>query len=206
MARSGSSVRRCCPRSFGLEAGARECVAQQSAAAVSRRAPGSGPKLQAGPGTGRCPVGVATPVTKTGASLGGEVHRRWHGGVSGPKTSRTRWSWRNQASRPTAPIREVAMADAPLHVTAEAGVQTSESQDVPESCPAWVEAGTSGWGRLRPKPRTVPTLPLSRQARCDRYKAYELPCLTEPRGPCGVGVLLSVVSRLTAHLPGAGRV
>lgn len=89
------------------------CVTQQRAAAVSRRAPGSSPKLQAGLGTGRCPVGGRTPVYKTGASLGGEVHRRWHGGVNGPKTPHTRWSWRNQASRPTAPIREVAMADAP---------------------------------------------------------------------------------------------
>lgn len=103
-----------CPSSFGLEAGARECVAQQRAAAVSRRAPGSSPKLQAGLGTGHCPVGGRTPVHKTGASFGGEVHGRWHGGVSGPKTPHERWSWRNQASRPTAPIREVAMADAPL--------------------------------------------------------------------------------------------
>ena len=115
VARSRSSgPHGCCPRSLGFESGARECVAQQRAAAVSRRAPGSSPKLQAGLGTGHCPVGGRTPVHKTGASLGGEVHGRWHGGVSGPKTPRKRWSWRNQASRPTAPIREVAMADAPL--------------------------------------------------------------------------------------------
>ena len=48
-----------------------------------------------------------------------------------------------------------------------------------------------------PSSTSIP--PLSRQARCDRYKACEMPRLTEPRVPCGAGVV-GVVSRLTEHL------
>ncbi len=129
-----SGPQRCCVRGvLGLESGARGWCSQQGAVAFTRRALGSGPGHPSATGDWSIPRWPHSPVDQTGVSLGGEVHRRWHGGVSGPKTPHVRWSWRNQASRPTAPIREVAMADAPLRVTAEAGAQASGSQVVPES-------------------------------------------------------------------------